>query len=209
MLIGRNTALLDEPSQAIKSISPSTEVLALTTDLTSETEVEATFKQAIDRFGIVDVVVHAAALSVEGSAGTLDPTTWFNGFEVNVKGSYILAHYYLKAVEKGTLIFLGTLGASFAAPGLSSYSASKLALMRFVEILNVEKPDLRVFTVHPGIIEQTETGRGGKIDAFAAFAKDKGILTGGLSLYLAQPKADYLRGSYLSVNCKRNLSSPG
>jgi hypothetical protein len=43
------------------------------------------------------------------------------------------------------------------------------------------------------------------VDAFTPFAHDKGIQTGGLSLYLAQPKADYLKGSFISVNCEFRL----
>ena len=38
------------------------------------------------------------------------------------------------------------------------------------------------------------------VDSLTPFALDKGIQTGGLSLYLAQPKADYLKGSFVSVN---------
>ena len=204
-LIGRNKDLLSEPFQAVNSISPSTQVLALTAELTSETEVNAMFKQVIDEFGTIDVVVHAAAAEAGGPAGDLNPTAWFEGYEVNVKGSYILVHEYLRVVPDGTIIFLGTLGASLTIPGMSSYSGSKLALLKLAEFLDAEKPDLRVFTVHPGIVGVTETGRGAVVDSLTPFAKDKGIQTGGLSLYLAQPKADYLRGSFISVNCKLML----
>jgi hypothetical protein len=38
------------------------------------------------------------------------------------------------------------------------------------------------------------------VDSLTQFAIDKGIQTGGLSLYLARPKADYLKGSFISVN---------
>lgn len=64
----------------------------------------------------------------------------------------------------------------------------------------IEKPNLRIFTVHPGIVAATETQRGMIVDSLTPFALDKGIQTGGLSLYLAQPKADYLKGSFVSVN---------
>lgn len=42
------------------------------------------------------------------------------------------------------------------------------------------------------------------MDSFLPFAKDTGISTAGLSLYLSTPKADYLRGGAVSVNCKFN-----
>ena len=206
VLVGRNKDLLEEPSSAVSTISPSTKVLGLTADLTKETEVEALFKQATDAFGTIDVVLHAAGSVVGGPVGDLEPSVWFSDFEVNVKGSYILAHYYLKAVASGTLIILGTLGASFTAPGMSDYSGSKMALLKLAEYLDAEKSNLRVFTVHPGIVAATETNRGMVVDQLTPFAKDKGIQTGGLSLYLAQPTADYLRGSFVSVNCESRSS---
>lgn len=142
---------------------------------------------------------------VGGPVGDLEPNVWFSDFEVNVKGTYILAHYYLKAVESGTLIMIGTLGASFTAPGMSAYSGSKMAMLKLAEYLDAEQPNLRVFTVHPGIVAATESGRGMVVDQLTPFAHDKGIQTGGLSLYLAQPKADYLKGSFISVNCEFKL----
>jgi NAD(P)-dependent dehydrogenase (short-subunit alcohol dehydrogenase family) len=143
----------------------------------------------------------------DGPVGDMEPDAWFRDFEVNVKGSYILAHEYLKVVSSGTFIFLGTLGVSLTMPGMSPYSGSKLAALKLAEFLDAEKPDLRVFTVHPGIVGVTETGRGMAVDALAPFALDKGLQTGGLSLYLSQPKADYLRGSFISVNCESCLLS--
>lgn len=202
MLVGRNEERLDEPSSAIKTISPSTQVLALTTDLTSASEVEGLFKQVVDAFGAIDVLVHAAGGTTTGVVGDLEPDEWFKDYELNVKASYTLLHHYLKSSTAGTVIFLGTLGASFTFPGMSAYSGSKLALMKFAEALDAEQPDLRVFTVHPGIVAVTETNRGTVVDALTPFAKDKGIQTGGLLLYLAQPRADYLRGGFISVSCK-------
>ncbi|KAI4942641.1 hypothetical protein J4E91_009810 [Alternaria rosae] len=194
VLVGRNKDLLAEPASAIASLSPETKVLSVTADLTDEAEVQSLFKKATDAFGTVNVVVHAAGSMVGGPVGDLEPNAWFNDYE------YILAHYYLKAVESGTLILLNTLGSSFTVPGMSAYSGSKMALLKLAEYLDAEKPNLRVFTVHPGIVAATESKRGMVVDQLTPFAHDKGIQTGGLSLYLTQPKADYLKGSFVSVN---------
>lgn len=202
VLVGRNKALLDEPAAAVKSISPSTNVLELVADLTSESDVARLFSEAVEALGIVDVLVHAAGSTTSGVVGDLEPGAWFKDYELNVKASYILVHNFLNVSKTGTVIFLGTLGASLTFPGMSAYSGSKLALMKLAEFLDAEKPDLRVFTVHPGIVAATETNRGMVVNALTPFAKDKGIQTGGLSLYLAQKRADYLRGGFISVNCK-------
>lgn len=92
-----------------------------------------------------------------------------------------------------------SLGASFLAPGISGYSASKLAVIKLGEHLDLEQPKLRVFSVHPGMVE-AENGRGMVAEPFLPFSKDKAALTGGLSVYLTTPQADFLRGGYLHAN---------
>lgn len=81
------------------------------------------------------------------------------------------------------------------------YPSPLLAGTYAIAELSTEQPKLRVFSVHPGIVAQTDSKRGMVVDAFTPFAHDKGIQTGGVTLYLATPKADYLRGSFISVNC--------
>lgn len=62
-----------------------------------------------------------------------------------------------------------------------------------------EHPDLRVFSVHPGIVE-AEAGRGMVVEPLTPFAKDKAALTGGVTLFLQTPAAEFLRGGFYSVN---------
>ena len=65
-------------------------------------------------------------------------------------------------------------------------------------IPNPENTKLRVYSVHPGIVAAED--RGVIIDMFTPFAKDTQALTGGVTLYLDTPKAEFLNGGYLSVN---------
>ncbi|KAG2162034.1 hypothetical protein JADG_001773 [Aureobasidium aubasidani] len=201
ILVGRKASLLQEPAEAISSINKDVKVLTVTANLTSEADVEELFSQAKTTFGKVDVVVNTAGTMTGGPIGDMTPQQWWTDFEVNVKGTYTLTHHYLKTFgSSGTLINLVSLGASMTAPGISSYSTSKLAVIKLSEYLDAEKPDLRVFTLHPGIVAATKSKRGMVVDAFTPFAKDPGMLTGAVSLYLATPKAEYLRGGFTSVN---------
>ena len=38
------------------------------------------------------------------------------------------------------------------------------------------------------------------VDTFTPFAKDTQALTGGVSLWLATPRADFIKGTFLSAN---------
>ena len=120
---------------------------------------------------------------------------------------------------EGTIINIVSIAAALPGPGSTSYSSSKLALINISQNLSLgtptnppllpifnnrlnesdpEYPNLRVFSVHPGVVAADD--RGAVVDAFLPFAKDKQALTGGFLLWLDTPKADFARGGYLSVN---------
>jgi hypothetical protein len=56
---------------------------------------------------------------------------------------------------------------------------------------------MRSFTLLPGVVSTALTAQNTE---FLPFAKDKAEQTGGLALYLAQERADYLKGSLTSIN---------
>ncbi|ROW16753.1 hypothetical protein VPNG_01590 [Cytospora leucostoma] len=198
VLVGRNQKSLEAVVADLKS--DSTKLLPLAGDITSDTDVDAIYNKVLAAFGKVDVLVNAAGAMNVGPIGVLEPPKWWENFEVNTRGVFNTSSGFIKATGgEGTIINLVTLGASFVAPGLSGYSASKLAVIKFGEFLDVEQPKLRVFSVHPGMVE-AEGGRGMVVEPFLPFSKDKAALTGGLSVYLTTPKADFLRGGYLHAN---------
>jgi NAD(P)-dependent dehydrogenase (short-subunit alcohol dehydrogenase family) len=118
-----------------------------------------------------------------------------------VKGLYNLSYHFIHTTGgTGTLISLASLAASLLVPGMSSYGSSKLASTRLVEFLHLEQPNLRTFSIHPGIVEPSSSGRGMVSDAFTPVAKDKQALMAAMTLYLQKTEADYLRGGFASVN---------
>lgn len=141
ILVGRTPSLLEEPTEAIKSLNSATKVLVTPGDIVSESDVKGIFDKAVAEFGKVDVVVHAAATSTKGMIGDLEPSEWFKDYDINVKGTYNLVYYFLKqgGGEGGTFINLVSLGASFVSPGISSYSGSKLAVIKLGEYLAAGK----------------------------------------------------------------------
>lgn len=79
---------------------------------------------------------------------------------------------------------------------MSIYIADKLAQIKLLELIDIEQPSLRVFSVHPGFYE-AENGRGVVVDALKPFAIDTAALTAKLTLWLDTPKADFLKGRYI------------
>lgn len=197
VLVARNGEGLQK---AKKDLASGSEVLTIVADVTSVADTDAVFKEAMEKFGHVDVVVNAFGAMNVAPVGAQSAAAWWENFEVNVKGVYNVAHSFIAATGgKGTIINIVSLAASFVAPAMSGYTASKLAVVKLGECLDVEQPELRVFSVHPGMVI-AEDGRGMVIEHFKPFTKDTAALTGGLTLYLSTPKADFLKGGYIHSN---------
>ncbi|TGJ85738.1 hypothetical protein E0Z10_g3037 [Xylaria hypoxylon] len=197
VLVGRNIKGLEK---AEKDLATKSKVLTIATDLSSSADTDAMFKKVLDKFGRVDVVINAVGAMNVAPVGAQSADAWWENFEVNVKIAYNISHSYITVGGgKGTLINLVSLAASFLAPAMSGYSASKLAVIKLGECLDLEQPNLRVFSVHPGMVI-AENGRGMVVEPFKPFTKDSAALFGGLSVYLSTPKADFLKGTYLHAN---------
>ncbi|RYP06457.1 hypothetical protein DL764_003148 [Monosporascus ibericus] len=195
VLLGRSAESLEKVA---KDIVAPTRPMIIPTDVLSLAACEEAFSKAIAEFGRVDALINAAGAMEMGPGPAANPSKIAK--EVNVHGTYNMLHAFINATGgKGTVVNLVSVGASFLAPGLSGYSSSKLAVIKLGECLDLEHPGIRSFSVHPGMVE-AENGRGIVVDAFTPFAKDKAALFGGLTTYLVQPKADFLRGTYLHAN---------
>lgn len=111
-----------------------------------------------------------------------------------------MTHHFLKqqgSEPSGTIITLSTGAAGMSMPSMSSYISSKLAQTRIMEIIHAEQPEVRSFTLLPGLLKTTMTA-----EAFKPFARDDPMLSGGMTLFLSTPRADWLRGGVVSVNCE-------
>lgn len=111
-----------------------------------------------------------------------------------------MTHHYIQSQPSpsqpvGTIISVSSGRAAFTSPRGSAYNISKLAEQRLYEHLHIEYPTLRVFTTMPGIAPTDMVS-----PAFKLYALDHVDLTGMLALYLAQERADYLRGGMVAVN---------
>ncbi|OCK96894.1 NAD(P)-binding protein [Cenococcum geophilum 1.58] len=204
IITGRAVKDLEVVAAELRETSPKTDVVALTADVTSEDAIVELYAKSKARFGIIDVLICNAGVFNEGKTdfpiiGTMDPKRWWFDLEVNVRGSYLMIHHFIKqfngAEPTGTVIVLTSIAAGFLVPGVSAYSISKLVDVRLVEYLDVEQPGIRAFAVNPGFVPTQM-----ELDVFAAYTIDSPELTGGLSLYLSTPRADHLRGRYISVN---------
>ncbi|OTA53585.1 NAD(P)-binding protein [Hypoxylon sp. EC38] len=201
-LTGRREAVLSFTAAELRAQHPSARVLTFAVDVSSTEAMNASFATAKAEFGPLDVVVNCAAYQPSlNSLSTADLAEWWRGFEVNVRGAAILAQCVARhAAADAVVLHLGTAGAVFPANGgwpMSGYAASKLASIKVMEYFGAENPGLRVISVHPGIVTETEGGRKMIEETGMEFPSDDINLPAHFLVWAASKEAEFLKNKFV------------
>ena len=160
MLCARDANLLEGTRDELAAIAaPGQKVLARVCDVSSEQQVNALATAAIAELGAVHVLVNNA-----GVYGPLGPTEsvplreWMRAIEINLYGVLLpcralIPHF--KSAGRGKIIIISGGGATNPLPNISSYAASKAAVVRLMETLSEELKAHRidVNAVAPGALK--------------------------------------------------------
>ncbi|HMN04952.1 MAG TPA: SDR family oxidoreductase [Flavobacteriales bacterium] len=124
-------------------------------DLGHEASVRQAVEQVLAAEGRLDVVVNNAGLGIQGATEDLTAEMAASLLDTNVLGAHrvcraVLPH--MRARRAGLIINITSLAANFGLPYRGFYSASKAALERYTETLNMEvRPfGIRAVTLQPG-----------------------------------------------------------
>ncbi|KAA8622995.1 Short-chain alcohol dehydrogenase [Pyrenophora tritici-repentis] len=143
--------VLQEVAQKLENIAQGrTKIVVTATDVTKEDDVKILWVKAKEELGRIDVLIN--------DAGSLT-----QAMEVNVKGVYLNVHHFLAQFPEphGTITTTSTGSISDTYPNFSSYTPSKLAQTRFMEFLHSEQPQIRTFSVFPGLVATDMLPRNG------------------------------------------------
>lgn len=125
-------------------------------DVTSEDDCRRVVRSAVERFSRLDVLLCCAGIGDTAPAAELDGDTFSRVMDVNVKGTFLCTKHAMPAMSAhgGSIIALGSVAGIIAAPGFSSYGASKAAVIHLVKILAVEgaSTHIRVNAICPSWI---------------------------------------------------------
>ncbi|KAF7867513.1 uncharacterized protein EAF02_009704 [Botrytis sinoallii] len=201
VLAARRVPPIDSLIEKLQPISPETKFLSVKVDIANEEDVKNLYETVQKEFGRhADVLLNNAGYMSRGMIGEAEPSAWWKVLEINLKGLYHMTHHFIRSQPSpksptGTIINVSSGIAALTGARGSAYSISKLAEQRLSEHLHLEYPSLRVFTTMPGIVLTDMVS-----EQFKPYAIDHADLTGMLALYLAQERADYLRGGMVGVN---------
>jgi dehydrogenase/reductase SDR family member 7B len=129
-------------------------VLFVPTDVTRESDCESMVRQAVGKFGRIDVLVCNAGISMRALFTEVDLDVIRRLMDTNFWGTVYCTKYalpYLLQV-KGSLVGISSVAGYKGLPGRTGYSASKFAMQGFLEVLRIEnlKKGLHVLIACPG-----------------------------------------------------------
>jgi NAD(P)-dependent dehydrogenase (short-subunit alcohol dehydrogenase family) len=165
-LIGRSQSSLDAAKAALASEYPDTEVVVAAGDVTDEASINAAFAAAMAALGgrTIDIVVLNSGYLPEpapAAAADLDLQDWWKSYTVNVLGLLLsFRAFYRHASPDAILLHMSTamLHVPAMPTGSGAYASSKAAGLKLVDQISLENPNIRVFNMHPGVIE-TDMGQ--------------------------------------------------
>ena len=137
------------------------EIIICETDVTKKSDCDNLVKQAIDKYGTIDVLINNAGLMPLSFVKSLKIDEWDRMIDVNIKGVlYCTAAVVPTMVEKksGHIVNISSVAGRVVFPAGSVYCATKHAVTAFSEGLRQElsvRKNIRITSIEPGVV-QTE-----------------------------------------------------
>jgi 3-oxoacyl-[acyl-carrier protein] reductase len=198
-------AVVDEISKA------GGQALAVGMDVADAEQVKAGFRQGIERFGQLDILVNNAAITRDGLALRMKAEDWEAVLRTNLTGAHLCIQQALAAMirqRRGRIINVTSVVAETGNAGQANYVAAKAGLIGLTKAIATEvaSRSITVNAVAPGFVVSPMTdplpqnvkdallariplGRMGRDSEVAAAV-----------VFLASDEAAYITGHVLDVN---------
>ena len=160
VITGRNRRDLDQARERLGE-----RALGIEADARQPAQVEEAVRQAVDRFGGLDVLVNNAGVGGFRQAAEMSPAEWQSVIETNLSGVFYFCHSaipHLRQRGGGWIINISSLASKNPFIGGTAYCASKAGLNAFSEALmqEVRYDNIRVSYILPGSVATGFGGRG-------------------------------------------------
>jgi len=138
---------------------------AVAIDVRLRASVETAFKEVIDAWGGIDILIANAGVSTMNKAVDLTDEEWDFNFDVNARGVFLTnqtaVRHFIATDNQGVIVNTASLAAKIGAPMLAHYSASKFAVLGWTQALAREMAGrgIRVNAVCPGFVKTSMQSR--------------------------------------------------
>ena len=185
--------------------------LAVRIDVADAEQVKAGFRQIIEKFGRLDILVNNAAITRDGLSMRMKADDWDAVIRTNLTGAHLCIQQALGTMMRaraGRIINIASIVAQMGNAGQANYVAAKAGLIGLTKAIAIEisSRNITVNAVAPGFIETPMT------DVLTNEVKDQlktRIPLGRMGsardvaaaiVFLASDEAGYITGHVLDVN---------
>jgi len=152
------------------------QALAVRTDVSVESDIEAAIEATVERFGGLDCVVNNAAIA--GPTARVENTPsdgWQETLDVNLTGAFYMCKHavpYLKESDRASIINISSITGKRPLPERIGYAATKIGLIGMARTLAFELGDdgITVNTICPGTVRTERLKR-----VFETHAEEMGV----------------------------------
>jgi NADP-dependent 3-hydroxy acid dehydrogenase YdfG len=132
--------------------------LALPTDVTQDTAVDALVEQTLGELGRVDILVTAAGVAAFGPVAEAKAGDWDGMLAVNMRAVMVCCRAVLDPMlrqRSGLILNIASIAATRAIPGGAAYAATKAGVVSFSRVLAEEMRahGVRVGVLLPGAVD--------------------------------------------------------
>lgn len=158
ILVARGEEALEETAAEIRGAGAA-EVLVHPADVTDEEGIRGAVESAVQRFGGLDAVVHAAQVMAYGTIEEVPRKVFETVVETAVHGTAIVARAVLPVFRRqaeGQLVVVNSLLGQVATPLMGSYIAAKWGQLGLVRVLQQETrdvPGIKISIIQPGGVD--------------------------------------------------------
>src|SRR5215218_5115482 len=158
VLVARGREPLEEAAAEARAADAG-EVLVCPADVTDEDAVRAAVDAALDRFGRLEGVIHAAQVMAYGTIEELPQDVFEKVVDTSLHGTANVARVVLPVFREqgaGHLVVVNSLLGSVATPLMGSYIAAKWGQLGLVRVLQQETrdaPGVKVSILQPGGVD--------------------------------------------------------
>jgi len=182
-------------------------------DVTSEADVEAMFKAALDAFGRVDAVLNVAGIGTAAALADLTLDDYDRTLAVDLKGVMLGTKHGIKTMLQsggGSIVNWSSIGGmNGSRMPTSAYSMAKAGVIALTKAACIEygEQGIRANAICPGFIETPMSGGKGAAERFPALVGGSALKRGGqpeevaeLASFLASDRSSYITGAIIPID---------
>jgi len=136
--------------------------LVLKSDVSNFQDAEKIIKQAVERFGSIDILINNAGITKDNVLLRMKEEQWDQVMAVNLKGTFNFTKASIKVMlrkRSGRIVNIASITGMMGNAGQANYSASKAGVIGFTKAVAREYADrgITVNAVAPGFIATAMT----------------------------------------------------